>query len=65
MNVTEMREKQLNIRLSEEEADRVAFLTDHHGVNAAALLRMLLKKEERLVLSSLPPGAEKKTKPKK
>ena len=42
-----MRERQLNIRLSEEEAERVERVAQHHGINAAALFRMLLKREAR------------------
>jgi hypothetical protein len=40
-----MREKQLNIRLSEEEAERLEIVTKHHGLNGANLFRMLLKRE--------------------
>ena len=46
-----MREKQLNIRLNPEEAKRVARLAKHYGLNASGLIRMLLKNEERNVLS--------------
>lgn len=42
-----MRERQLNIRLSDEEAERVERVAQHHGINAAALFRMLLKREAR------------------
>ena len=40
-----MRERQLNIRLSEEESRRVDFVAEHYGLNVAALLRMLVKRE--------------------
>ncbi|MBI2394992.1 MAG: hypothetical protein HYV09_35810 [Deltaproteobacteria bacterium] len=50
-NVT--REKQINIRLSEEEAARLDFLTNHHGINPSALLRMLMKREEDRVRREL------------
>ena len=57
-NADVSREKQLNVRLSDEEAGRLAFLTDHFGINPAALFRMLLKKEERAVRESLGMPAE-------
>ena len=44
-----VRDKQINIRLSEEESTRLGFLTDHYGINTAALIRMLLKREEERV----------------
>ena len=40
-----MRERQLNIRLSEEESTRVDLVAEHYGLNVAALLRMLVKRE--------------------
>jgi predicted DNA-binding protein len=39
------REKQLNIRLSAEESERIEALTAHYGINTAALIRMLVKRE--------------------
>lgn len=50
---TMVREKQINMRLSEEEAARLDFLTEHYGINTSALLRMLLKKEEDAVHATL------------
>lgn len=41
------REKTFNIRFSEDEWARLEKLCAFHGINAAALLRMLMKKEER------------------
>jgi hypothetical protein len=40
-----MREKQLNIRLSPEEAQRLEFIAEHYSLSAAAVLRMLVKRE--------------------
>jgi len=40
-----MRERQLNIRLSEDEAARLDALADHYGINVAAVIRMLAKRE--------------------
>jgi hypothetical protein len=40
-----MRENQLNIRLSDEETERLEAVTQHHGLNGANLFRMLLKRE--------------------
>jgi antitoxin component of RelBE/YafQ-DinJ toxin-antitoxin module len=46
MHAAEMvREKQLNIRLSDDESRRIDLLTKHYGINTAALVRMLLKRE--------------------
>ena len=42
---TDMREKQLNIRLSEEEAERMELVAAHYGLNGAGVVRMLLKRE--------------------
>jgi len=39
-----MRERQLNIRLSEEEAARLERVANHYGLNAAGVLRMLVKR---------------------
>jgi len=39
------REKQINIRLSKQESDRISFLTDYYGINMSALFRMLMKRE--------------------
>ena len=40
-----MREKQLNIRLSPEEAERLDAVAAHYSLSAAAVLRMLVKRE--------------------
>jgi hypothetical protein len=40
-----VREKQFNLRLSAEEWESVETLCAHYGVNAAALVRMLVKRE--------------------
>jgi hypothetical protein len=51
------REKTFNIRFSSEEWERIEKLCAFHGINAAALIRMALKKEERLVDAMDPGGA--------
>ena len=43
----DMREKQLNIRLSEEEAARFQLVADHFGLNIAGTIRMLFKEKAR------------------
>lgn len=45
-NVPDVREKQLNIRLSEEESSRLERVAAHFGLNAAGVIRMLLKKAD-------------------
>jgi len=54
-----MREKQLNIRLSPEESARLEAVAEHYSLSAAAVLRMLVKREHDSLF-----GIEKK-KPKK
>jgi len=44
-----MREKQLNIRLSPEEAARLEEVAEHYSLSAAAVLRMLVKREHDLI----------------
>jgi predicted DNA-binding protein len=44
-NQTTMRERQLNVRLSEEESERLETVASHYGLNAAAIIRMLVKRE--------------------
>jgi hypothetical protein len=39
------RERQFNMRLSDDEVRRLDALADHYGVNAANLVRMLLRRE--------------------
>lgn len=39
------REKLFNMRMSAEEWDRLEFLATHYGLNAAGVLRMLIKRE--------------------
>lgn len=43
----EMRERQLNIRLSDEEQARLDAVCAHLGINAANLFRMMLKEKAR------------------
>lgn len=61
---TMARENTFNMRLSDEEAGRLATLTTHYGINAAALFRMLMKREaDRLTNAGelAPPPATKKS----
>jgi predicted DNA-binding protein len=52
MQTDEMREKQLNIRLSAEESERLDRVADHYGLNSAGLIRMLLKREDLAIAAS-------------
>jgi predicted DNA-binding protein len=45
-----VREKQLNIRLSDEEGDRLEAVCRHYGLNGANLFRMLLTREATAIL---------------
>lgn len=48
------REKTFNIRFSDEEWARLEYLAAHYGLNATAVIRMLMKKEEDAVRSKVP-----------
>ena len=70
MNEPAMREKQLNIRLSPEEAERMEWVSNHYGLNGAQLFRMLLKREETALrgggaATPAPPSATTTKRPKK
>ncbi len=43
----DMRERLFTMRMSEEEHVRLERVAVHYGLNAAGLIRMLLKREER------------------
>jgi hypothetical protein len=60
------RDNVFNMRLNDEELARMQALADHHGVDRAGLVRILLKKEERKLRASgdLEPPADR-GKPKK
>lgn len=47
MQAVDMRETQLNIRLSDEEAERFKRVADHYGLNVAGTIRMLFKEKAR------------------
>jgi hypothetical protein len=47
VQANEMRERMFTMRLSAEESARLDALAEHYGLNAAGLIRMLLKKEQR------------------
>jgi hypothetical protein len=48
------REKLFNMRMSDEEWARLDFLAEHFNLNAAGVLRMLVKREFDAVKASLP-----------
>ncbi|MCE7894794.1 MAG: hypothetical protein DYH12_34670 [Sorangiineae bacterium PRO1] len=43
------RNRQLNIRVSDEEIDRLEDLSEHYGISTSAVLRMLVKREADMV----------------
>ncbi len=43
------RDRLFNMRLSEDEAARLERLATHYGLNAAGVIRMLLKREDDLI----------------
>jgi len=60
-----MREKQLNIRLSPEEAARLEAVAEHYSLSAAAVLRMLVKREHDSLVDAREAKASEKKKPKR
>jgi len=68
MDEESVRERQINLRLSEEEAERLELLSAHYGLNPPNLLRFLLKKESdalRTVAAGSPPTAPQSPKKKR
>ena len=47
------RERQLNIRMNEEEAARFARVAAHYTLNAAQLIRMLVKREDDAITATV------------
>lgn len=61
-----MRERQMNVRLSPEEAARFDAVAAHYGLNPQGLIRMLVKREaDSLGIAAEPPKPTKKTTAKK
>ena len=58
MQTSSMRERMFTMRLSDEESARLESVAAHYGLNAAGVLRMLVKREA----DALAAAAEKKTK---
>ena len=48
------REKLFNMRMSAEEWERLDFLAKHYGLNAAGVLRMLVKREADAIQGKAP-----------
>jgi hypothetical protein len=60
-----MREKLFTMRMSEEESLRLETVARHYGLNAAGVIRMLIKREHDLVgrdKSPAPPAVKKRPK---
>jgi hypothetical protein len=45
MGTHDVRERQVNIRLSEEESELLELVSKHYGLNGANLFRMLITRE--------------------
>jgi len=62
MQAEVMREKTFNIRMSAEESARMEAVSAHYALNAASLIRMLIKREaDSLGIAAEPPKPTKKT----
>ncbi len=57
------REKLFNMRMSADEWERLEFLADHYGLNAAGVVRMLTKREFDTLRAAAPDPAPKPVKP--
>lgn len=58
----ERRQRIFNMRLSDDEGARLDKIADHYGINAAELIRMLLKREEKALVAE---ATTKEHKPKR
>jgi hypothetical protein len=56
------RDRLFNMRLSEDESARLDRLAEHYGLNAAGVIRMLLKREDDATAprSGAPPSKTRK-----
>lgn len=62
MQTVEMvREKQLNIRLSEAESARLEWLAEHYGTTVAMVVRMLAKRDADALGYAAPVKGTKKS----
>jgi hypothetical protein len=50
-----VRERQLNIRLNDEEMEWLMNVAKHYGLNGSSVLRMLLKREHDALQGDRPP----------
>lgn len=65
MNSSELvREKQLNVRLSPPEAERLERVSAHYGLSGPNVLRMLLKREDERLAQEAAAVAPTKPAPK-
>ena len=59
MQSIDMRERMFTMRLSDDESRRLDRLSSHYGLNAAGLIRMLLKREDgQIAATGTPPRDE-------
>ena len=62
MQTTEMRERLFTMRMSDEEYERLELVAKHYALNAAGVLRMLVKREADSLLAATPAAPRKPTK---
>jgi hypothetical protein len=63
MQTDTMRERQLNIRLSPEEGERLDLVAKHYGLNGPGVLRMLVKREHDMLTRSADLEAQRTDEP--
>jgi hypothetical protein len=60
-----VRERQVNVRMSDDEADRLDVVCRHYGLNGANLFRMLVQREYNALVPAAPPPAPPVRKPRR
>ena len=59
------RDRLFNMRLSDDESARLDRIAAHYGLNAAGVIRMLLKREDDTIASKAPEAPKKGAKTKR
>ena len=53
-----VRERQVNVRMGEEEGERLDVVCKHYGLNGANLFRMLVQREYNALVPAAPPPVQ-------
>jgi hypothetical protein len=63
MGTLDVRERQVNIRLSEQESDLLELVSKHYGLNGANLFRMFITREANALRAQAPSAIAEPKKP--